>query len=50
MARRELGLPPEDLTAVHLPPLIEGLRPFLQTLMGRATAENVLQQIGREVH
>ncbi|HEV2851703.1 MAG TPA: hypothetical protein VHC97_02760 [Thermoanaerobaculia bacterium] len=50
VARRELGLPPEDLTARHLPPLIDGLRPFLQTLMGRATAENLLQQIGREVH
>lgn len=50
VARRELGLPPEELTAQHLPPLIDGLRPFLQTLMGRATAENLLQQIGREVH
>ena len=50
VARRELGLAPEDLTVNHLPPLIDGLRPFLQTLMGRSTAENLLQQIGREVH
>jgi len=50
VARRELGMPPEDLTQRHLSSLIDGLRPFLQTLMGRATAENVLQQIGREVH
>ena len=50
VARRELGLPPEDLTALHLRRLIDGLRPFLQTLMGRATAENLLQQIGREIH
>jgi hypothetical protein len=50
VARRELGLSPEDLTVKHLTPLIEGLRPFLQTLMGRSTAENLLQQIGREVH
>lgn len=50
VARRELGLAPEELTSAHLTPLIEGLRPFLQTLMGRSTAENLLQQIGREVH
>lgn len=50
VARRDLGMPPEDLTHHHLSSLIAGLRPFLQTLMGRATAENVLQQIGREVH
>jgi hypothetical protein len=50
VARRELGLAPEDLTVKHLTLLIEGLRPFLQTLMGRSTAENLLQQIGREVH
>ncbi len=50
VARRDLGMPPEDLTHHHLSSLIEGLRPFLQTLMGRVTAEDVLQQIGREVH
>jgi hypothetical protein len=50
VARRELGLAPEDLTVKHLTSLIDGLRPFLQTLMGRSTAENLLQQIGREVH
>lgn len=50
VARRELGLAPEELTATHLNLLIDGLRPFLQTLMGRTTADNLLQQIGREVH
>lgn len=50
VARRELGLAPEDLTVKHLAPLIDGLRPFLQTLMGRTTADNLLQQIRREVH
>lgn len=49
VARRELGLPPEDLTPVHLSRLVDGLRPFLQTLMGRTTADDLLQQIGREV-
>jgi hypothetical protein len=50
VARRELGLGPEELRGQHVASLIAGLRPFLQTLMGRTTAENLLQQIGREVH
>jgi hypothetical protein len=50
VARRELGLSPEDLTAAHLTSLVNGLRPFLQTLMGRGAADDLLQQIGREVH
>lgn len=49
VARRELGLSPEDLTAAHLARLVDGLRPFLQTLVGRSTADDLLQQIGREV-
>jgi hypothetical protein len=49
VARRELALSPEDLTAAQLPTLLSGLRPFLQTLMGRATTEDLLQQIRREV-
>jgi hypothetical protein len=50
VARRELGLSPEDLTASHLRRLVDGLRPFLQTLMGRAAADDLLLKIGREVH
>jgi hypothetical protein len=50
VARRELGLAPEQLTASHLPPLVNGLRPFLQTLMGRSSADDLLQQIGQEFH
>lgn len=49
VARRDLGLSPEDLTPAHLTRLVDGLRPFLQTLMGRNTADDLLQQIGREV-
>jgi hypothetical protein len=49
VARRELGLSPDDLTAAHLQPLLGGLRPFLQTLMGRTTTDDLLQQIRREV-
>lgn len=50
VARRELGLAPEQLTASHLSPLVNGLRPFLQALMGRSPADDLLQQIGRELH
>ena len=50
VARRDLGLSPEDLTPVHLRSLIDGLRPFLQTLMGSGTADDLLRQIGSEVH
>jgi hypothetical protein len=49
VARRDLGIGPEELTGSHLPKLLDGLRPFLQTLMGRGTADDLLLQIGREV-
>jgi len=50
VARRDLGLSPEELRAAHLDQLANGLRPFLQTLMGRTTADDLLQKIVREVH
>lgn len=49
VARRELGLAPEDLTPSHVGTLVNGLRPSLSTLMGRAAADDLLSQIGREV-
>lgn len=49
VARRDLGLAPEELQAPHLARLADGLRPFLQTLMGRTTADDLLQKILREV-
>lgn len=49
VARRELGLAPEELKPAHLPTLVDGLRPALSTLMGRGTADDLLSQIGREV-
>jgi hypothetical protein len=49
VARRDLNIAPEELTAAHVVGLLEGLRPFLQTLMGRGTADDLLLQIGREV-
>jgi hypothetical protein len=49
VARRDLGVSPEELTGGHVAKLLDGLRPFLQTLMGRGTADDLLLQIGREV-
>lgn len=49
VARRELGVSPEELKAAHLSTLLDGLRPSLSTLMGRGAADDLLLQIGREV-
>jgi hypothetical protein len=49
VARRELGLSPEELKGGHVPPLLDGIRPSLSTLIGRAAADDLLLQIGREV-
>lgn len=49
VTRRELGLAPDELTLKQIPTVVDGLRPYLQTLMGRATAEDLLLQITREV-
>jgi hypothetical protein len=50
VARRDLGLTPEELQPAHLDSLADGLRPFLHTLMGRTTADDLLKKIVREVH
>ncbi len=50
VAERKLGVPADGLTAAHLPPLVEGLRPSLNTFMGRAAADQLLKKITREVH
>jgi hypothetical protein len=48
-ARRDLGLSPEELKTSHLAALADGLRPSLEALMGRAAADDLLQQILHEV-
>jgi hypothetical protein len=49
VARRELGLSPEELKPSDLAMLVDGLRPALSTLMGRGAADDLLLHIGREV-
>jgi len=48
-AQRSLKLAPEDVTREHLPALLEALRPMLNTLVGRASTDALLDQIGRGV-
>ena len=48
VAKRDLSLAPEELTAAHLPALAEGLRPSLSTFIGRQAADELLRQILEE--
>jgi len=49
VSERKLGRPVEHLTAADVTALLDGLRPSLNTFMGRTAAGELLQQIGREV-
>jgi len=50
VAKRDLSLLPEQLTAAHVPALAEGLRPSLNTFIGRQAADDLLRQILQEIH
>lgn len=49
VSERKLGRPVEQLTAADVTALLDGLRPSLNTFMGRTAAGDLLLQIGREV-
>lgn len=49
VSERKLGRAAEQLTAADVAALLDGLRPSLNTFMGRSAAGELLQQIGREV-
>lgn len=49
VAERRLKISPENLQTENLAELLEGLRPSLNTLLGRRATEDLLQQIAREV-
>lgn len=44
-AKRSLGVDPESLTSQHLAPLLDALRPALNTLVGRESTDALLDQI-----
>lgn len=50
VAKRDLSLAPDQLTAAHVPALAEGLRPSLNTFIGRQAADDLLRQILQEMH
>ncbi len=47
-SRRDLLKEPEALTVADVPRLSAALRPALRTLLGAATAEDLLEEISRE--
>lgn len=49
VAERRVGVPVDQITPANLGALLEGLRPSLNTFMGRTAADELLQRIGREV-
>lgn len=49
VAKRDLSMAPEELTASEIPTLLDGLRPSLNTFIGRTTADELLKKILREV-
>jgi hypothetical protein len=48
-SERELGKPPEALSAADCPALLAALKPMLQTLLGSDQADNVLAQLAEEL-
>lgn len=49
VAERRLSRPVAELVPADLPALLEGLRPSLNTFIGRDAAGRLLQRIEREV-
>ena len=48
-AKKILGLNPEQLTADHVPALIDSLERLLRTFVGRKSAEALLAEIQRRI-
>lgn len=49
VAQRDLDLGADELTRSDLPQLLEGLRPSLNTFMGREAAAALLDRVQREL-
>lgn len=49
VAKRDLDRTPGELTANELPRLMEGLRPSLNTFMGREAASALIDRVRHEV-
>jgi hypothetical protein len=49
VSRQTLGMEPEAVTREQIPALLEALGPALRTLLGKASAEKLAEQIRREL-
>lgn len=49
MAKQALAIDPDHLTRAQVPTLIEAMGPTLRTLLGKAGAEKVADEIRREL-
>lgn len=45
MAKQSAGIAPESLTLAQIPALLDALGPMLRTLLGRAGADKVVEEI-----
>jgi hypothetical protein len=48
-AKRKLDLQPEALAAEHVAPMLDALRPMLNTLVGQSSTDVLLDRIRTEV-
>jgi hypothetical protein len=48
-AKKALDLPPEALAAEHVVPMLDALRPMLNTLVGQSSTGVLLERIRQEV-
>ncbi len=48
-ARQALSMEPDNVTAADVPKLLDALGPMLRTLLGKEGAQNVVDQLRREV-
>jgi hypothetical protein len=46
---KAVGKPPEELTLVDAPKVVEALRPMLRTLLGTDQSESLLDQLQEEL-
>ena len=45
----KVGVPPDQLTRSHVPALLDALRPMLNTLVGSAKAQTVIDDLRKEL-
>lgn len=49
-AKQALGIDADSVSAAQVAPLLEALAPLLRTLLGKQSADRVLEQLKQELH